>query len=74
MVLIGSLPNAAPPSFYRDLVACTPCPMVLDFRGAGLLSVLDLKPYVVKPNRGSWGRRLADRWTTTPVCWPPCAS
>jgi len=25
--------------------------VVLDFRGGGLLSVLDLKPYVVKPNR-----------------------
>jgi len=51
VVLIGSLPSGAPPSLYRDLVASTPCPMVLDFRGDGLLSILDLKPLVVKPNR-----------------------
>ncbi len=30
--------------------------MVLDFRGEGLLSVLDLKPYVVKPNREELGQ------------------
>ncbi len=58
VVLTGSLPNSAPTSFYRDLAACTPCPMVLDFRGAGLLSVLDLKPYVVKPNRAELGQTL----------------
>ena len=38
--------------------------MVLDFRGEGLLSVLDLKPYVVKPNREelgqTFGRSLDD--------------
>jgi 1-phosphofructokinase family hexose kinase len=51
VVLIGSLPDGASISLYRDLVARTRCPMILDFRGDGLLSVLDLKPYVVKPNR-----------------------
>lgn len=64
VVLIGSLPSGAPVSLYRDLVACTRCPMVLDFRGEGLLSVLDLKPYVVKPNREeleqTFGRSLDD--------------
>ncbi|MBN2473350.1 MAG: bifunctional hydroxymethylpyrimidine kinase/phosphomethylpyrimidine kinase [Pirellulales bacterium] len=50
-VLIGSLPEGTPESFYRDLAESTPCPMVLDFRGKGLLSLLDLKPLVVKPNR-----------------------
>jgi len=50
-VLIGSLPVAAPESLYRDLMKNTPCPAVLDFRGEGLLSVLDLNPLVVKPNR-----------------------
>ncbi len=55
VVLIGSLPGGAPASLYRDLVACTRCPMVLDFRGDGLLSVLDRKPYVVKPNREELG-------------------
>ena len=64
VVLIGSLPGGALPALYRELVACTRCPMVLDFRGDGLLSVLDLKPYVVKPNREelgqTFGRTLAD--------------
>ena len=64
VVLTGSLPAGAPASLYRDLAACTPCPLVLDFRGEGLLSVLDLKPYVVKPNREelgqTFGRSLDD--------------
>jgi tagatose 6-phosphate kinase len=63
-VLIGSLPAGTPASFYRKLVERTPCPAVLDFRGEGLLACLDLKPYVVKPNREelaqTMGRPLAD--------------
>jgi len=51
VVLIGSLPEGTPASFYRDLLEKTPCPAVLDFRGEGLLGVLDLNPLVVKPNR-----------------------
>ncbi len=50
-VIAGSLPSGTPPTFYRQLLAETPCPAVLDFRGEGLLAVLDLKPLVVKPNR-----------------------
>jgi len=63
-VLIGSLPQGTPDSYYRELLQRTPCPAVLDFRGEGLLSVLDLKPYVVKPNREelarTFGRPLDD--------------
>jgi len=51
VVLIGSLPRGTPESFYRELVERTPCPAVLDFRGAGLLAALDREPFVVKPNR-----------------------
>lgn len=50
-VIIGSVPAGTPASFYRDLMEKTPCPAVLDFRGEGLMGVLDLKPLVVKPNR-----------------------
>ncbi len=50
-VLIGSLPQGTPSSFYRELMELTRCPAVLDFRGEGLLSLLDLGPLVVKPNR-----------------------
>jgi len=57
-VIIGSLPVGTPASFYRDLVERTPGAAILDFRGDGLLSVLDLKPYVVKPNREELGRTV----------------
>ncbi len=58
VVLIGSLPQGTPDGFYRELILRTPCPAVLDFRGDGLLSVLDLKPYVVKPNREELAKTL----------------
>lgn len=51
VVVAGSLPQGTPNAVYRELVANTTCPLVLDFRGEGLLSVLDLEPYVIKPNR-----------------------
>lgn len=57
-IIIGSLPAGTPVSFYRDLVERTPCPAILDFRGEGLKSVLDLKPYVVKPNREELARTV----------------
>jgi len=50
-VLIGSLPAGVPHTYYRELMELTACPAVLDFRGEGLLSVLDHKPLLVKPNR-----------------------
>ncbi len=63
-MLMGSLPQGTPDGFYRELMLRTPCPAVLDFRGEGLLSVLDLKPYVIKPNREelatTFGRPLDD--------------
>jgi 1-phosphofructokinase family hexose kinase len=58
VVLIGSLPEGTPESFYRELLQRTPCPAVLDFRGEGLMGVLDLKPFVVKPNREELARTL----------------
>ena len=57
-VIIGSLPAGTPVSFYRDLLERTHCPAVLDFRGEGLTSVLDLEPYVVKPNREELARTV----------------
>ena len=50
-VISGSLPAGTSDGYYRELVRRTPCPVVLDFRGPGLLGVLDLEPLVVKPNR-----------------------
>lgn len=57
-VIIGSVPVGTRVSFYRELAERTPCPMVLDFRGEGLLSVLDLEPYVIKPNREELARTV----------------
>jgi len=54
-VIIGSLPVGTPDSFYRELVEMTPCPVVADCHGKGLNAVLDLKPFVVKPNREELG-------------------
>ncbi len=51
VVLIGTLPQGAPPSYYHRLLEHASCPTVLDLRGEGLLGVLDLEPTVVKPNR-----------------------
>ena len=58
VVLIGSLPSGAPESYYRELMELTPCPAVLDFRGQGLLSVLDRQPLLVKPNREELARTV----------------
>jgi 1-phosphofructokinase family hexose kinase len=57
-VIAGSLPVDTPETFYRELLSLTPCPAVLDFRGPGLLSALDLRPYVIKPNREELARTL----------------
>ncbi|MEN6459373.1 MAG: PfkB family carbohydrate kinase [Thermoguttaceae bacterium] len=50
-ILTGSLPHGTSDDFYRELVERTACPLVLDFRGPGLLAALACKPLVVKPNR-----------------------
>jgi len=60
VVLIGSLPQGTPESYYRELLEITPCQAVLDFRGKGLLSVLDLEPLLVKPNREELARTVGD--------------
>lgn len=57
-LVMGSLPAGTPSSYYRDLLARATCPTILDFRGEGLLSVLDLEPLVVKPNREELGNTL----------------
>lgn len=51
VILIGTLPQGTPQSYYRRLLEHVSCPTVLDFRGEGLLGVLDLEPTVIKPNR-----------------------
>lgn len=50
-VLTGSLPAGAPATFYRDLLACTPCPAIVDIRGPELLLALEQRVWLAKPNR-----------------------
>jgi len=57
-LLIGSLPEGTPREFFRELLAETRCPAVLDFRGQSLEACLDLRPLVVKPNRRELGETL----------------
>ena len=63
-ILSGSLPQDVPKTFYRDLVAASSGPVVLDIRGEELLATLPFRPFVVKPNRHeleqTLGRSLAD--------------
>ena len=68
-VFIGSLPARHAPGVLPRAAARTPCPAVLDFRGEGLLGVLDLRPYVVKPNREELARTVGRPLDRTTRCW-----
>lgn len=64
VVLTGSLPAGTPTTFYRDLLGHTPRRVVLDARGESLLAALEMKPFVVKPNREELGQTLGRVPTT----------
>jgi 1-phosphofructokinase family hexose kinase len=51
VVFTGSLPSGTPIAFVRDLIKSLDIPVVLDIRGPELLSALECRPTVVKPNR-----------------------
>ena len=51
VVLTGSLPAGAPADYYRALLSATRAPAILDVRGPELMAALELRPYLVKPNR-----------------------
>lgn len=51
VVLTGSLPPGADPTLCRELARQTHARLVLDVRGAELLHTLELRPFLVKPNR-----------------------
>jgi 1-phosphofructokinase family hexose kinase len=58
VVLIGSLPNGTPSGFYRNLLSRTPGKVILDARGPELLEALEMRPFLVKPNRQELQRTL----------------
>ena len=50
-ILTGSLPAGVPADCYLQAIAGTSAKLILDLRGAELLEMLRLRPFVVKPNR-----------------------
>ncbi|MCA9664420.1 MAG: bifunctional hydroxymethylpyrimidine kinase/phosphomethylpyrimidine kinase [Myxococcales bacterium] len=51
-LLCGSLPQGAPATLYRDLLAAAPdLPALVDARGEALAAALEREPLLVKPNR-----------------------
>lgn len=64
IVVTGSFPQNAPGDFVRRLVSSSRKPVLLDIRGTELLQVLDLGPFLIKPNRHELGetvgRELSD--------------
>lgn len=58
VVLAGSFPAGAPATFYRDLLAATPCRAIVDAQREPLLAALEQRPFVVKPNREELGNTL----------------
>jgi 1-phosphofructokinase family hexose kinase len=61
VVITGSLPEKTPANYYRKLVEATPCRAILDLRGPGLIDVLELKPFVVKPNREELAQTVGEK-------------
>lgn len=74
VVLSGSLPAGAPATVYRDLLAATRCPAVVDARGAELLEALPLRPLVVKPNREELARTVGRELAGEPATWEAIAA
>jgi 1-phosphofructokinase family hexose kinase len=64
VILIGTLPQGTPQNYYRRLLEHVSCPAVLDFRGDGLLGVLDLEPTVIKPNRAELAQTVGQELDT----------
>ena len=64
IVVTGSFPQNAPDGFVRRQLSSSRTPVLLDIRGAELLQVLDLAPFLIKPNRHELaetvGRELSD--------------
>ena len=58
VILSGSLPVGTPVTFYRDLMALTSCPVILDASGPELIETLSSRPLCVKPNREELARSL----------------
>ncbi len=63
-VLIGSLPEGTPKTFYHDLIHKTRVPVVLDASGPELLAALPDHPLCVKPNRAELGKTLGSSLTS----------
>jgi 1-phosphofructokinase family hexose kinase len=64
VVVTGSFPQNAPAGFVRRLLSASGAAALLDIRGADLLQVLDLHPFLIKPNRHELGETVGRRPST----------
>jgi tagatose 6-phosphate kinase len=64
VILTGSLPAGAPRTFFRELLLATPCPAILDIRGEELITALECRPFLVKPNRDELAQTLGRELST----------
>jgi tagatose 6-phosphate kinase len=51
VVFTGSIPESAPRTVFRNLLAETSSRVILDVRGQELMAALEKRPFLVKPNR-----------------------
>lgn len=58
VVLAGSFPPGVETTLYRDLIRQTAAPVMVDAQGPPLLSALEARPFLIKPNREELGRTL----------------
>jgi tagatose 6-phosphate kinase len=64
IILSGSLPQGTPATFFRRLLEQSTAKVVLDIRGPELEEVLELNPFIVKPNREELARTVGHELTT----------
>ena len=57
-VLLGSLPEGTPTTYFRELVEGARFPVIVDLRGPELVETLHTRPTLVKPNRLELERTL----------------
>ena len=57
-ILTGSLPAGAAHGFFRELLADTACPAIVDVRGPELFVALERGIFLVKPNREELARTV----------------
>lgn len=68
-ICTGSSPVGVSPSFWYDCVRDVSTHLILDLRGPELLSLLPLKPLLVKPNRQELAATVGRSLENDDACW-----